>query len=128
MPPAPRSRSHLFRSTPPLDELFLECQVCGMQVDADKTASPEQEVITHTTTGTTYHDSDVANIDLDVEPVVSKYGGGCFFAGAPIFLGRQTQRHSRDSIVAKERVVAHGYKNPYQLQAQLPETPAKHVA
>lgn len=63
-----------------------------MQVDADKTASPEQEVITHTTTGTTYADADVANIDLDVEPSVGKFAS-CFFAAAPTGLGRMIQQH-----------------------------------
>jgi len=73
-------------SSPPLDELFVECRVCGMQVDADKTASPAKEVIVHTTTGTTYHASDVADIDLDVEPSIGHFES-CWFCGSPNFLG-----------------------------------------
>lgn len=79
MPPLPRSRTHRMTTTPPLDELFLPCAVCGHMVDADRTAEPDEERIAHTTTGTTYHHTDVAQIDKDVEPQVPKFGIGCWF-------------------------------------------------
>ena len=87
MPPQPRGRLHTMKSTPPLDESFVPCAVCGHLVDADRTASPEREQIVHTTTGTVYHASDVATIDKDVRPHVPKYGSGCFFCGSPNWLG-----------------------------------------
>mgnify|MGYP001571702083 FL=1 len=86
MPPTARTRTHRMRGTPPLDELFIACAVCGMQVDADRTASPDQEQITMTVTGSTYHDSDVANIDKDTNPHGPKFGAGCWFCLSPNFL------------------------------------------
>ena len=86
MSPLPRTRTHRMASTPPLDELFLACAVCGMYVDADRTASPREEQIVHTTTGTTYHSSDVASIDVEVTASVPKFGAGCFLCGSPNFL------------------------------------------
>lgn len=85
MPPAPRTRTYRMQSTPPLDELFVPCAVCDHQVDADRTASPERERITHTTTGSTYHATDVADIDKDVEPGIGKYAS-CWFCGAANWL------------------------------------------
>ena len=89
MPPLPRTRTHRMATSPPLDELFLACAVCGMYVDADRTASPREEQIVHTTTGTTYHSSDVASIDVEVTASIGRYAS-CFFAGAPTGLGRKT--------------------------------------
>ena len=85
MPPLPRTRTHRMASTPPLDELFVACAVCGMQVDADRTASPREEQIVHTTTGTTYHSSDVASIDVEVTASIGHFAS-CWFCGSPNFL------------------------------------------
>lgn len=88
MPPGARTRTHTMSSDRPLDEVFLPCAVCGMQVDADRTASPEEEQIVHTTTGTTYHSNDAASpglIDLDVAPSIGKFAS-CFFCGSPNWL------------------------------------------
>lgn len=92
MSPIARTRTHTMSSERPLDEVFLPCAVCGMQVDADRTASPDQEQIVLTTTGTVYHHATATSINLDVAPSVPKYGAGCFFAGAPTGLGLQTLR------------------------------------
>ena len=73
------------QNTPPLDEIFIPCAVCGMQVDAERTAMPQQEHIVHTTTGTTYHSSDVASIDLDVNPTIGHFAS-CWFCGSPNYL------------------------------------------
>ena len=89
MPALPRTRTHRMANSPPLDEIFLACAVCGMQVDAERTAMPQQEQIVHTTTGTTYHSSDVASIDVEVTASIGRYAS-CFFAGAPTGLGRKT--------------------------------------
>ena len=83
MPSTTRTHGH---NTPPLDEIFLQCAVCGMWVDAERTASPREEQIVHTTTGTTYHSSDVASIDVEVTASVPKYGAGCWFCGAANWL------------------------------------------
>ena len=72
-------------STPPLDELFLACAVCGMYVDADRTASPREEQIVHTTTGKTYHSSDVASIDVEVTASIGHFAS-CWLCGAANWL------------------------------------------
>mgnify|MGYP001565145064 CR=1 FL=1 len=88
MPLKPRTRTYVMKSTPPLDEIFVPCAVCGQLVDADKTASPERERIVHTTTGTVYHASDVATINKDVRPHAGKYSS-CWFCHSPNWLGAQ---------------------------------------
>lgn len=88
MPPVARTRTFTMTSERPLDEVFLPCAVCGMDVDADRTASPNEEQIVYTTTGTVYHHATATSIDLDVAPSIGRYAS-CFFAGAPTGLGRR---------------------------------------
>ena len=85
MPALPRTRTHRMANSPPLDEIFLACAVCGMQVDAERTAMPREEQIVHTTTGTTYHSSDVASIDVEVTASIGHFAS-CWFCGSPNFL------------------------------------------
>ena len=74
------------KSERPLDEVFLPCAVCGMQVDADRTASPNEEQIVHTTTGTTYHHITATSIDVEVTASIGRFAS-CWFCGSPNFLG-----------------------------------------
>lgn len=81
-----RTRTHTMTSERPLDEVFLPCAVCGMYVDADRTASPDEEQIVMTVTGSTYHHTDAISIDKDTNPHGPKFGIGCFLCLSPNWL------------------------------------------
>lgn len=70
-------------NTPPEDEERVRCVVCGWPgVDAKRTGQPETTPTVYTSTGTTWHASDLALIDKVVTFTVPAYSA-CPFCGSP---------------------------------------------